>query len=56
MDFRVTALSEYKLYLRQQLKQYIKDKKKLDVAVEELYQAFLDGVNFGRGRLEVAIH
>lgn len=54
-EMRIDTTNKYKLYLAKQLGQYIVDKRKLHVATEEMYQAFLHGVSFGQGRLDLEI-
>ena len=50
---KISRLEEYKLYLRLQLSQYIKDPIKLEIMIEEYYLAFLDGIKFGQGKLVI---
>jgi len=50
---KIERTEEYKLYLRLQLKQYIKDPKKLEIMVEEYFLAFQDGIRFGQGKLVI---
>lgn len=55
MTVWVQSPDSYKLYLKKQLAKYIKNETHLEVAVTEMYKAFLDGVKFGRGKLEVEV-
>jgi len=55
MQHKINSIDEYKLYLKKQLSAYIKDEKKLNICVDEMYLAFLDGVKFGHGRLKVEL-
>jgi len=48
---KIERTEEYKMYLRLQLKQFIKDPKKLEIMVEEYFLAFQDGIKFAQGRL-----
>ena len=52
---KIDTTNKYKLYLAKQLGKYIVDERKLDIATKEMYQAFLHGVSFGQGKLDLEI-
>lgn len=52
---KIDTTKKYELYLMKQLGQYITDERKLHIATEEMYQAFLHGVAFGQGKLDLEI-
>ena len=52
---KIDTTNKYKLYLAKQLGQYIVDERKLDIATKEMCQAFLHGVSFGQGKLDLEI-
>jgi len=52
----ITSIHDYKVCLKSQLSKDIKDKKRLDDAIEAVYSIFLNGVTFGqRGKVTVHI-
>lgn len=50
---KISRVEEYKLYLRLVLSEEVKDKKKLEILVEQFYLAFCDGIRFGKGNLVI---
>jgi hypothetical protein len=50
---KISRPEEYKLFLRLQVKQFVKDPKKVEILVEEYYLAFCDGIKFGQGKLVI---
>lgn len=71
MSYKINSIDEYKLYIKQQLSETVKDEKKqamkkklskivknekkLEDLVDEYFISFCDGVNFGRGDLRVEV-
>ncbi len=55
MKMKIERIEEYELYIRKQLAEVTKDKKKIDALVKTLKAGFEDGIKFNRGNLEVEI-
>jgi len=60
----IKRIDEYEMYLRNELKKYLnephtgkklKKEEKLEVVIEHMMIAFIDGIRFNQGRLKVDV-
>lgn len=55
MRIKIVSPDEYKLYLKKELSREVKDDKKLQILIDNMYITFQDGIKFGQGKLEVEV-